>query len=420
MILTESLKKNLKITGISLISLIVIAGIAILILVLTFKQPDILATDSIITLTPDGHLLGNTTIKIQNANAYTIRIDSLSYTMAIKGKTYLEGRKDSQIVLKGHDSSAFSLPYVVDAKDMEKDFKNETSTKNHFVIDAYISVFGIKKMHIHIPLNKKVAVFKQPVLIGYHNYIRIDDKGKAHIDLVVKVVNPNNYAVQTDSLTYSLTIEGKKYLEGQKLKKIVLTPLDTQNITVPMVFKLGKYIKNLKGQDSAACELRVEFLLTTPDIKQEHITIPLKMKMPLITNFDVAMEKVKINKLGFNNTDLTAFVKVGNPNEMDVNLNNLHYILKVDGLLWVEGYYTKAIDLRKKSSVDLELPIHLDTKKIGKSASDYLKGDKIQNYEITADFNIKTPDPMMKIAKMDVRNGGVLHLAKLIGNAKKK
>jgi LEA14-like dessication related protein len=340
--------------------------------------------------------------------------------MAINGKTYLEGRKDSRIVLKAHGNSGFTLPYVVNSKDMDKDFKSRDSAVNHFIIDAYISVFAIKKMHIHIPFDKTIAFFKEPALIGDHNYIRVENNGNAKANLVVKLVNPNKYAIQLDSFTYSLVIESKKYLEGEKYKKIALGPLDTQNINIPLVFKMGKFVKNLKGRDSAVFEFRFEFLLSTPDIKQEHITLLLNKSMPLIVDFDVAVEQVKINKLGFNNSDLTAYIKVGNPNNMDVNLDHLHYVLKVDGLQWVDGFYKKSIALRKKSSAYLALPIHLDTKKIGKSATDYLKGDKAQNYEIAAGFNLKTPDPMMKTVTMNVRNSGILHLAKLIGKVKKK
>jgi len=84
-----------------------------------------------------------------------------------------------------------------------------------------------------------------------------------------------------------------------------------------------------------------------------------------------------------------------------------------------DGYHEKTISLHKKSSVDLEFPIHLDTKKIAKSAKDYLNGDKVQNYELAADFNIITPDPALKSIKMDVKNTGVLHIGKMIKKAKK-
>ena len=259
--MSTPIKKILRIAIISLISLIIVSGIGVLYLVLSFKQPDILATDSIITITNDGKLVGNTTLNIRNNNPYTIRIDSLSYTMAINGKTYLEGRKDSRIVLKAHGNSGFTLPYVVNSKDMDKDFKSRDSAVNHFIIDAYISVFAIKKMHIHIPFDKTIAFFKEPALIGDHNYIRVENNGNAKANLVVKLVNPNKYAIQLDSFTYSLVIESKKYLGGEKYKKIALGPLDTQNINIPLVFKMGKFVKNFKGRDSAVFEFRFELLL---------------------------------------------------------------------------------------------------------------------------------------------------------------
>jgi LEA14-like dessication related protein len=213
---------------------------------------------------------------------------------------------------------------------------------------------------------------------------------------------------------YSMSIEGETYLTGQKLKKIELKALDTQKLSLPLEFKFKKYMKVLKGRDSAVSHFSFELLLTTPDIKQEHIIIPLDKKMPLVTDIDVEVTHVKINKFGFNNTDLTAYIKIGNPNNVDLNLDHLHYIVKVDGQQWVDGHYTKLITLRKKATANFQFPIHLDTKKITKSAKDYLSGDKVQHYEILADFNVKLPDPTIKNIQMDVRNEGVLHLSKLL------
>jgi len=418
--LPSSIKKTLKVVAISIGSIILLCGLVILVLVLNFKKPDILATDSIITFTEDGKILGKTTIKLSNDNHFSIKIDSLHYTMKIYGKTYLSGKKDSQLVLAAHTSSNFTLPYIVEAKAMDEDFKNEDSAVNHFLIDCYVSIWGIKKLHLVIPVAKKIAFLKQPVLISDHNYVRVNDAGIAKVNLVVNVANPNKYMVQMDSLTYSLFIEGQKYLNGEKIKKIELGPLDTQKINLPLTFNLKKFMKDFKGRDSAIFNFNVEVLISTPDIKKEHIVIPLHKKVPLITDINIEVNRVKINKLGLNNCELTAYVKAGNPNPVDLKANHLHYIVKVEGLQWADGVYEKTISLRKKSSIDLEFPIHLDTKKIAKSANDYLSGDKVQNYEIAADFNVKTPDPTLKNVKMDVKNSGILHLGKLIDKAKKK
>lgn len=416
--MSKQVKKIFKLLAIIIGGIFLVTGGVLLFLILNFKKPDILATDSIITFTDDGKILGNTTIKLSNTNKYSIKIDSLHYTMKINGKTYLQGKKDSQLVLKAHNASSFSLPFVVDAKAMDQDFKDQDNAVNHFLIDCYVSVWGIKKIHLILPISKKITFFKKPGLIADHNYIRVNNNGNAKVNLVLLLVNPNKYYVQLDSLSYSLSIEGQKYLEGQKLSKIALKPQDTQKINLPLTFNLKKFMKDFKGRDSAVFNFNIEVLLSTPDIKQEHIIIPLHKKLPLIIDFNIEVSKVKINKLGLNNCELTAYILAGNPNAMDIKIDRLHYLIKVDGMQWADGYYKKEIFLHKKSSVNLQFPIHLDTKKIAKSANDYLSGEKVQNYDIAANFNLIVPDPVIKKIKMDAENKGILHLSKLLEKRK--
>jgi LEA14-like dessication related protein len=409
--------QNRKILRIILIlagSLILLSAITIFIIYKNFKSPEILATDSIISFTDKGILFGNTEIMVRSDNSYSIRIDSLHFTMSIKGKTYLEGKSDSSIILLPHQVTKIKLPYVYNSKALEEDFKDEDSVQDDFIIKGYATVFGFKRIPVSIPFHKKIALFKKPKLIGDQNYLRIGNDSIIRANLVLKVFNPNKYDIKMDSLTYNLIIGDREYLHGRHIKNIELPAQQTRNINLPITFDFKKYARHFRGIDSALYKFEFEGLLSTPDIHQEHIIMPFEKKIPVVTDFKLDVQHITLNKFNFKEADLTASLNIGNPNATDFKADNLHWTLEVGGSKWAEGVYNKNITLRKKSAVHLELPLHIDIKKLDNSARDYLTGDKIQNYKIEANLNLKTNSPDMKEVKMDIQNSGVLHLKKLL------
>jgi LEA14-like dessication related protein len=411
---SPSIAKGLKIFGIVLIVILLLAGVTVFVLVKSFKTPRILASENIITFTKDGKLVGNTSIHLENDNSYGIKIDSLAYTMSINGKTYLRGHKDHPVVLKAHGTNTFVVPYTLDSKTMDKDFANQDSAMNDFKIDGYITALGFKKVHISVPLHKKLAFFKKPELIGDQNSFIFDSTGEAHVKVRLKLANRNKYPIQVDSFRYSLAIEGRQYVRGSRLKSTKMKALDTIEVNLPLTLDYKKMLAHLKGRDSAMHNFLFTFLLTTPDMKNGHFTLPLDRKLPLVTEFKVKLGGVKIDKLNFKEAHLTAKLTIGNPNATAFDVKKFYYQLKVEGNQWAEGYLPRAIHLDKKSSITLDVPVDLDFKKIKANVKEYFKGDKVQKYKLIAKFSMITKDPKMKEVSMYMQDEDVLHLKGLL------
>jgi LEA14-like dessication related protein len=407
-------KNIIRIVLISLGVLILLAGIAVFIIVKTFRKPEILATDSIITFTDDGQVFGHTTIKIRNNNNYSIRIDSLNYSMIIKGKTYLNGIIEDVLILNSKQDTSLVLSYHINADALEKDFKNYDSIAGNFKVHGYLSVFGFKKIPVRFSAPKTIPIFKKPILTGDQNYLKLGSDGFLRATLVLEVQNPNKYQIILDSITYSLFIEGQKYMYGQRIKSLTLNPASTQKISLPLAFNYNKYVKNFTGRDSTLYKFEFECLISTLSFKQEHVVIPFEKKLPLVTKFNIAVDHMKIQKINFKTADLLVYLKIGNPNSVGFKADHFHYRLWVENLQWAEGDYSKSLTLRKKSTLDLELPIELDLKKLGKSAGDYLKGDKVQNYKAEVEFNLTADMKTLQKVQMSMQSEGVLHLGKAL------
>jgi LEA14-like dessication related protein len=159
-------KRGVVILVFSLLFLLLAGGAAVYIFLRKFKKPEVVGASHVLSLGDDGILSGNTTLVLKNPNAYTLRVDSLSYAMKIKGQTYLKGHKEKPIVLRANSLDTFVLPFRAASKEMSEDFPTQTRAESRIVVDGYFSAGKIKKVHLRLPFTPKITFLRPPALVG--------------------------------------------------------------------------------------------------------------------------------------------------------------------------------------------------------------------------------------------------------------
>src|ERR1043166_9461425 len=109
--MTSKRTRILIIVLFSLFFIILAAGLTAYFFYKSFKKPRVIYAHHTFIF-DKGMMQGSSTLAVKNDNKWQIRIDSLSYSLQINGKIYLNGKKKNPIVLRAFSIDTFVLPYI--------------------------------------------------------------------------------------------------------------------------------------------------------------------------------------------------------------------------------------------------------------------------------------------------------------------
>ena len=389
--------------------LLLAGGLTFYLLYKSFKKPSLVYAHHILTF-DKGLMEGNSTLALKNDNPWQIRIDSLTYSLQMNGKTYLAGGKKNPIVLRPHSIDTFVLPYIEAASQMNKYFENRDSAPATVFIKGYVSALAFKKIPLKLHHNFMYVPFKKPDVVGNHNYMTLDTGGIIRARTVFDLANKNKYPIRLDSFYYSLDVEGINYIRSHRLKPVKAGPLDTVEAALNFSFNSSQFQKNLGGRDSGRFQFVFSFELSGKGFDRANITIPVDKELPVFTYFKILSKHLKIRKVSGSELQLEANLEIYNPNTVTFKVNGSNYALSVDEKDWVKGDIKEHFMLPAKKSVNLTIPFAVSLKEVSHSAGKYLKEGKPLHYKLRVGYTLQANLPTMKEIKMNLQDTGVLHL----------
>src|SRR5699024_11188147 len=180
----------------------------------------------------------------------------------------------------------------------------------------------------------------------------------------VSVENPNPFALHLLSYDYGFDINGNNFVQGAADKGLDIEASKSNIIQVPVRLnftELYQLFTGLKGEDNADYELSTDFTFNLPVLGKT--TVPLKKSgsLPLIHLHQISVAGLKVNDIGFSESDMELVIRMKNPNGFGLLLRGLDYTFKVNDKEWLNTSLSENISISKKGKDYIHIPISLNT-----------------------------------------------------------
>jgi LEA14-like dessication related protein len=245
------LKNIIKYTGITLLVLVFLTGIAAFVFRDKIKihfMPEVRQSGKIeVTIKNDTSYI-KTRLVVKNKFLFHIKIDTIKYKVSLFDKEYIKSEKFADLSLPGYTSDSMDVlikvPYQVILKDLKTERQNEDSAGYALNISVqYSTVF--KKSEMPIVRSGRLKIPKPPELsVEGIKWKKVKMKS-LFADVKIKIINHSPVALSIKNMNYHMDIPNQGALNGKYSNTVNITPNEATFINVPITIKpehLGKTV----------------------------------------------------------------------------------------------------------------------------------------------------------------------------------
>ena len=192
-------------------------------------------------------------------------------------------------------------------------------------------------------------------------------KEETQATLKVLIDNAAPVGFKADSLSYQIYMAGVEVMRSTYPKPVQLEANDTSLISLPVTIDNQKMLAKLKefkrqGTDSVEYTMKAQVHTDLPFLKDKPLNLTFSKKMPAYIIPDVKLVDTDLNKLGLNQTKMTAKVEINNPNAMPFRIKQTTYRINLEGKEFAEGRIDTLINIPANGKTVLELPMEVTLK----------------------------------------------------------
>jgi LEA14-like dessication related protein len=105
---------------------------------------------------------------------------------------------------------------------------------------------------------------------------------------------------------------------------------------------------------------------------------------------NIKLKDIKLKSLSFTNAEVIAQVEVINPNNFNLDINNLNYQLNINQEKWGQGNITQAGMIPRKGKGTINIPLQLDLMSMGSTMFSMLHSKATLEYQLTGNATVDT------------------------------
>jgi LEA14-like dessication related protein len=183
----------------------------------------------------------------------------------------------------------------------------------------------------------------------------------------VLIDNAAPVGFKADSLSYQIYMAGAEVMRSTYPKPIKLEANDSSLISLPVTIDNQKMLAKLKefkneGTDSVEYTMKAQVHTDLPFFKNKPLNLTFSKKMPAYIIPDVRLVDTDLDKLGLNQTKMTAKVEIKNPNAFAYRFKQTTYRINLEGKAFAEGRIDTMINIPANGKTVLELPMEVTLK----------------------------------------------------------
>ncbi len=217
----------------------------------------------------------------------------------------------------------------------------------------------------------------------------------------LRVSNPNPLGLKINSVAYDLKINGRPFLKDVMEKGIALPAKGAAVVDIPVTLNylnLYESVMEFIRSDRIAYDFSGTVglgMFEVPYSAAGDVDLP---KMP-----DVALKRLRVERLSFTGASLEMTLEVGNRNPFPVDLSGLNYGLKLGGREIASGRAGRVSAIDENGAVTVRIPLDVSFLELGKTVFSLLSGSSAQ-YELFGDMQVGGKEiPFQKAGKIPLK-----------------
>ncbi len=234
---------------------------------------------------------------------------------------------------------------------------------------------------------------------------------KTEMTANVLIKNQFPFSFTADSFQYQLYINDAQIMKSRYKKSITLAANDSSWVALPItVFnhEVDSVIKANEKRDIDSVEYRMNASFFTDVIFKKHFDVTIKRFLPLVHIPILNVEHVEVDSLNFKRAAIIVHTTIINKNVFDIKLKDYAYQVQIEDHEWVKGNVKGLTNIKAHAITDIDIPVTLSFKEVGKTLFALLKKGKNVNYKLKLDLKVASDQNMMKESKVIIVSTGTV------------
>ncbi|TXE13704.1 LEA type 2 family protein [Algoriphagus aquimarinus] len=278
-----------------------------------------------------------------------------------------------------------------------------------FLIIASLAVFFIWRF---VSYKRETSPYKTFLLPRVElSIMEITSLTAEKTEMTVKVLLKNQlpFSFTADSLQYSIFINDVEVIKSHYKKTISLESNDASLISLPLTIlnhHLTSILKASERKEIDSVEYRLHATFFTDIVFKKKFDVDVNRLLPLIYIPELTSKHIQVDSLNFSRAAIQLNISIKNQNVFSIKAKNIAYKFAIEDHDWIEGEIPGVTDIKEQSITDLEIPIRLSFKEVGKTLFDLLKNGKDVKYKLDLTFRIDSENQSVKNSKVILKSSG--------------
>lgn len=263
-------------------------------------------------------------------------------------------------------------------------------------------------------LQELVPVQKPAVRVSDTRLTAISFKG-ADLNLRFEIDNPNALAVSADGFDYELRLNGRSFLQGESSKTVSIPASGTGYADLPVSIQFQDIYRtavSLKDRDSTRYQISAGFNFNLPVLGPVRIPVQSQGEIPLLKLPKIFIRSFKVKRMGLTGAELELVLNIENPNAIPLSMKTLQYDFSISQSRWASGRIDQTVEVARKGTGEIAIPINLDFLKMGQSMIRLVKGDAELDYQLRGALDLGSDLDLFREVRLPMDQTGKVKLLK--------
>lgn len=221
------------------------------------------------------------------------------------------------------------------------------------------------------------------------------------VDLVFNmgVRNPNTIPIRLSRLDYTLFLNDRQFLKGERGNPVTIGANSTTTVDIPLTVQYDTVYstyRTLAGQDSVPYRGEIGLIFNLPVLGDVRIPVTRRGYLPLVQTPQVNVESVEIESIRPTGADLILNVLLDNPNSFSLLMRRLTYDFLVSDQTWAVGTTREEVSIDSGRRSTFEIPLSINFLSVGQSVYRILTDSQALNYRFRGNILFQSPHPLIR------------------------
>ena len=209
-------------------------------------------------------------VTVRNPNSIGLKLAGLEYDLEIENHSLIRGNLDNGLNLRAGESSLLKIPVSLGYANIFETVqtaRDKDELAYTIFLDLSFTVPGYSSLKVPLSFKGTIPVPKLPSLNMASLQVRNVSLTRIDLELQLEVFNPNDFKIDFKDFNYDLTVAGRPWVRGNKVRPLSFREKSTSSASIPLslnIVEVGRSVVDLlSGNRRLDYQLRGDPLIDT-------------------------------------------------------------------------------------------------------------------------------------------------------------